>query len=101
MSNPDYKTIVIQLKSLEISFTPEDFVNENGGDDIKGYQDNKYLIQSAIDIVNDMSYKELGEDISTHIHLYQKDGSLNPDIQIIEGYNDDVEGDIKEIVDKK
>ena len=87
--NKDWITLTFPVKPLQITFERELFEEDNEKD-----FNEEHCLESAWDIIGDMGQKEMGEFV-----FDQFSEDYKP--KVTSGYNDDVEGDIKEIMDSK
>ena len=88
-NNKDWITLTFPIRPLQITFERELFEGDNECDFTE-----EHCLESAWDIIGDMGAKEMGEIVH---------GNFTEDYEpkVTSGYNDDVEGDIKEIMDSK
>ena len=87
--NKDWITLTFPVKPLQITFERELFE----GDHEKDFTE-EHCLESAWDIIGDMGHKEMGEFV-----FDQFSEDYKP--KVTSGYNDEIEGDIKEIMDSK
>tara|TARA_R110000824_G_scaffold169965_10_gene347198 strand:+ start:6676 stop:7224 length:549 start_codon:yes stop_codon:yes gene_type:complete len=96
--NKDWITLTFPVKPLQITFERELFEDDHEKDFTE-----EHCLESAWDIIGDMGRKEMGEFV-----FDQFTGAPFPDDhtdhykpKVTSGYNDEIEGDIKEIMDSK
>ena len=87
--NKDWITLTFPVKPLQITFERELFE----GDHEKDFTE-EHCLESAWDIIGDMGQKEMGEFVFDQFNEDYKP-------KVTSGYNDEIEGDIKEIMDSK
>ncbi len=88
-NNKDWITLTFPVKPLQITFERELFE----GDHEKDFTE-EHCLESAWDIIGDTGRKEMGAFV-----FDQFDDKYKP--KVTSGYNDEIEGDIKEIMDSK
>jgi len=87
--NKDWVTIEFPVRPLQITFERELFEQDNEKDFTE-----QSCKESAFEIIGEMGHRELGEYV-----MDQFTEEYEP--KITAGYNDDIEGDLKEIMDSK
>ena len=87
--NKDWITLTFPVKPLQITFERELFE----GDHEKDFTE-EHCLESAWDVIGDMGRKEMGEFVFDQFAEDYKP-------KVTSGYNDEIEGDIKEIMDSK
>jgi hypothetical protein len=87
--NKDWITLTFPVKPLQITFERELFEDDHEMD-----FNEEHCLESAWDIIGDMGQKEMGEFV-----FDQFSEDYKP--KVTSGYNDEIEGDIKEIIDSK
>ena len=88
-NNKDWITLTFPVIPLQITFEKELFEDDHEEDFIE-----EHCLESAWDIIGDMGHKEMGEFVFDQFNEDYKP-------KVTSGYNDEIEGDIKEIMDSK
>ena len=97
--NKDWITLTFPVKPLQITFERELFEGDHEEDFTE-----EHCIESAWDIIGDMGHKEMGEFIYDQFTASVGDPGETPDHykpKVTSGYHDEIEGDIKELMDSK